>query len=36
LARARRLRGQNRVPLPPARMMGRKSIAMESGYKTQS
>src|SRR6185312_10192619 len=26
LARALRLRGQKRVPLPPARMMGRKSI----------
>src|SRR5271168_2437207 len=26
LARARRLSGQNRVPLPPARMIGRKSM----------
>jgi hypothetical protein len=25
-ARQRRLRGQNRVPLPPARIMGRNSI----------
>jgi hypothetical protein len=29
LARARRLRGQKRVPLPPAKMTGRKSIAAD-------
>jgi hypothetical protein len=29
LARARRERGQNRVPLPPARITGRKSIDVD-------
>jgi hypothetical protein len=37
LARARRDRGQKRVPLPPARITGRKSIAFdieETSYST--
>jgi hypothetical protein len=38
LARARRERGQKRVPLPPARITGRKSIAFnieETSYRTE-
>src|SRR5579872_3658280 len=36
LARARRLRGQKRVPLPPAKIMGRKSIAIDLLAKLQN
>src|ERR1700691_6093407 len=38
LARARRERGQKRVPLPPAKITGRKSIAFnieETSYRTK-
>ena len=38
LARARRERGQKRVPLPPARITGRKSIGFdieETSYSTE-
>src|SRR5271157_3756648 len=39
LARARRERGQKRVPLPPARITGRKSIGFdiaETSYRTNT
>src|SRR5215471_632922 len=34
LARALRLRGQKRVPLPPARIIGRKSIASDMALRS--